>query len=371
MIKQLIKLLFLILIMASCDSKMNNPLMDFQIGEEERIWKNKIEKNLLKGVISQQYDDENIFRYYFINGKDSIYTDVHINSDSYYYGKLRILKFDLRDDTTYIASRKYFDRSSGPRDIKTVDKLLSWFIEYYGEPTDSIPVTPRDRFPMLFDDENITPEGKYREIFEIQPKPGSFIWEKENFTIEFYRKKAERFLNDTTPATRYRDANVIYKIHGYEKELKKITEPIRANFKAEDVARVIVDNPKWEQLRKNSYWDYDYKFVIDIEHVIRSGKEEPRKITDVQFDIILTDAFGKELCRLVDLDLKLSEPVELNLGAFMTGDNRFVYSKAYNSLYKDELTNGLEQARKLHQNNRLKFYTKVKAVVFEDGEILR
>jgi hypothetical protein len=347
---------------------MKNPLMDFQIGDEENIWKNKIETNFSKGVISQQYENENIFRYYFIKGKDSIYTDVHINSDNYNFGKLRTLKFDLRGDTTNYFGEKEYMRSLGPRDMKTVDKLLGWFIEYYGEPTDTIPNIPFSF--VALSDKRVTPEEKFQEIFEIRPEPGSLIWEKENFTIEFYRLKEYKFFNDSTPIKTYNNSYVIYKINGLEEELKKITEPIRANFTAKNVAHVTVEYPQWEQLNKSNYWDYDYQFKIDIRQVQRIGREETRKITDVQFDIILTDAFEKEIYRIPEVKLELDEPIELHK-AFLTPMNTYFYSVKYSSLSKDKMSLGLEQARILKQTTKLKCHAEVSAVVFEDGEVLR
>jgi hypothetical protein len=343
--------------------------MNFQIGESEEVWKKKIEQNLSDGILSDQYEDELIYRYYFVNGNDSIYTDVHFNPDGYNFGKLRTLKFDLRGDTTYLFDKKDYMRSFGPRKMKTVDKLLEWLIEFYGAPTDSIPELPLDERLALMKQKKNSDE-KYRDIYGILPEMGTLIWSKDNYTIEFYRLEGFKSYGDTLPVQDYSRAHIIYKINSLENELRKITEPLRINFSPKDVAHVSIEYPVWKKLDKINYWDYDYEFKIDISQVQRIGREEPRNITDVQFDIVLTDAFENEICRLPEIKCELDKPIELHKG-FLIPSVGFVYTMKYSSLSKETEAINLENARNLKTTNKLKCHAEVTAVVFEDGEVLK
>ncbi len=362
-------ILILLALIYSCNPRIDNPLMNFQIGESEESWKKKIKQDFESGLLTEQYENEDIYRYYFVNGKDSIFADVHFNSDNYNFGKLRTLKFDLRGDTTNYFRKKEYMRSYGPRSIKTVDKLLDWFIEYYGSPNDSIPKIPLEEQVALLN-KKLNSDEKFQEIYYIKPEMGALIWTKDNYTIEFYRQEEIKLPFDTVPVQDYSNAYIVYKIKNLEEELKKVTEPIRIKFSAKDVAHVSVEYPEWEKLNNKNYWEYDYEFKIDISQVQRIGREEPRNITDVQFDIVLTDAFENEICRLRDIKCELDEPIELHKG-FLIPSVDFVYTMQYNSHSNHVDVINLEKARELNKTNKLKCHSEVTAVVFEDGEVLK
>ncbi|HKM93617.1 MAG TPA: hypothetical protein VJY41_08200 [Prolixibacteraceae bacterium] len=365
---KIISLLIVIILFSSCKTKIDNPLISFKLGESEELWNKKIKHNLSKRILSDQYENENIFRYYFTKGNDSIFADVHFNSDGYNFGQLRSLKFDLRGDTAFYFKKKEYMRSFGTREIETVDKLLEWFIEYYGAPTDSVLEIPLKEQLAL--NKKLNPDEKYREIYSIKPEMGALLWSKENYTIEFYRQKEMKFPFDTVPIKKYRNAYIVYKVKNLEGELKKITEPIKTKFSPKDVAHVSIEYPKWEKLNKKNYWDYDYEFKIDISQVQRKGREEPRNITDVQFNIVLTDAFENEICILRDIKCELDKPIELHKG-FLIPSVDFVYTMQYNSHSNHADVINLEKARDLNKTNKLKCLAEVTAVVFEDGEVLK
>lgn len=351
-----------LLFLSSCNSKMDNPLMNFQMGEDEDIWKAKIEQNVNEGFLTQQFEDDTRYRYYFTKAGDSIFADVHFNPDGYDFGKLRSVKFDLRGDTAYYTREKKYIRSFGRRDIKTVDKLLDWFIKYYGPPTDSIP-----HLPAIIT--NTFPGDTFIRAYDIFDKPGTLIWEKENYRMAFYRSKKFSPIDDSTSDNFYLTAYILYQIKSYEEELKKITEAIRLNFTPQDLVRINIGLPMWENLNNKDYWGYDYEFKINVNSFRRIGDEEIRSITDVQFDIILSDTFEKEICRIPDVKFESKTPIEL----YKKSDPiiGFTHTIQYSSRSNEKLSSVLEKARKFNKNNKLKVHAEVTAVVFEDGEVLK
>jgi hypothetical protein len=82
-----------ILLLISCNSKMEDPLINFKLSESRSIWKKKLDNNVLK-------DKQNKYKYYFKKGEDSIGSFVEFNADGYDFGNLRSMKYDLGQDST-------------------------------------------------------------------------------------------------------------------------------------------------------------------------------------------------------------------------------------------------------------------------------
>ncbi len=324
--KKKILIIFIIsLLLFACKSKMENPLMGFKLGEDELSWKKKIKQNQIDGLLSMPNKDSTINRYYFKKGKEKIFSDIDINSDGYSYGNLRIIKFHLGSDTINLFGTNEFRRTAGSRAKKDIDKLFNWFVELYGKPNDTI----SSSFFNSISSKTKNPEDKFLDLFDVKPEDGAYIWHRDNYQIEFSKDLSFSFNSDST---KYRHPHVIFRLNSYEKEIKKVAEDVRKKMKPNDVARAELRDPWWEKLYPANYWDYDYRFKITISNVYRIGKEEPRNMIAVQFDIVFTDIFETEISRINDVKLELSRPIEMEKGPFVKL-NDYSYMLTFTTLF--------------------------------------
>lgn len=352
--------------MYSCNSTMDDPLLNFTFGEKESLWKRKSNKNFELGLLQMPNEDSTLYRYYFNKNGEQISADIMLNSDGYNYGNLRIIKFRLGGDSIIVFDKKKYRRSSGPRDRTEVDQLFNWFVEYYGKPDDTL---NNFVFPKLDYNTNKSIEEKFNDFFETEPIAGSYIWHLENYQIEFTKHPLLSIAyNNNYDSTKYNKPQIIFRYNSYKNELKKIINNIREKMIAKDIVVVEVGSPKWNSIYQSNSWDYDYRLLIPINNIYRIGKEELRDVIAVQFDVIITDVFDNEISRIKDVKLELDKPIEIEKGIFVKA-NMYYYEIKYNSNSDEALH--LEIARKFQANNNLKLISEVKAVVFKDGEVLR
>jgi hypothetical protein len=95
-----------------------------------------------------------------------------------------------------------------------------------------------------------------------------------------------------------------------------------------------------------------------------------RGIVEIRFDIVISDSFDKELCRVPDITYEPEEPLWTTYSGLSIGSLAWeTYSIEYSRLY----TNGIEQferARRYSTSNNVQAAAQVTGVVFDDGEVL-
>ena len=156
----------------------------------------------------------------------------------------------------------------------------------------------------------------------------------------------------------------------YESKLKEITEPIRLAYKPNDLIKISETFIRWENLGRNSFWGEEKRIISHFKHFLRQGNAEPRAISNAQFDLVFFDVFDNEIFRIEDFSIDFTSPVESYIvPLFVSGDNEYVYESKYNEFSKDY--DKYERALELHKQRKLKFKADFKAIVFEDGEVLK
>lgn len=334
------------LLLSSCNSNIENPMLDFKIGESSEQWKEKVSINLEKGKITDEYYDT--YRYYFRNGKDSIYSDVEFNSDGYKFEKLRIINYNLKADkkTKYSGTV----RSFYPRKKIVIDELFSWFIELYGTPNDTIL-----NYGKQFNFKN-----KTKSLQSI-----NYRWKKEQFDIDFFLET--RFIfNDSLEKEYYSNSSIVFKSKSYKSDLEVIKDSIRNTLGPNDIVKVNFKNLIWESKGNNNY-----NFTIVIEYIYRGDYEEPRSVTNIEFDLIITDIFENEITRLSGIRLQLNPVLKQKkrTDIFLTIENSFNLDYNYNAYSSNIDVINIEKARKEKIKLGIKYFAIVKSIIFDDGTV--
>jgi hypothetical protein len=328
---------------------MEDPLTNFKLSESRSIWKKKLDNNLIKGVIKE---NQNKYKYYFKKGEDSISSFVEYNADGYDFGNLRSIKFALGQDSTNKIFYNYnYNETLIVLDSASVYNFKSWLIAYYGSPDDTIKST-------------INHYLKHDSDYHYFPfSTGALVWEKDKYDVVF--NKGEFIKSSNNPEKRiYVDPTLVFKMKYYERRIKQIGDSVRNTLRPNDLIKV-----NFNFLRVNKKSDYKYELFFEISDFFRFGKEELRKVTNVNMDIVLTDEFDDEILRIENSKFDLKDnPIKLDPGFHQP--NSYDFTKNYyinGSLESKQIL----KAKQLYKDDRLKIRADVKAIIFEDGEIFK
>lgn len=360
-------LIFITLSLLACKQKMKEPPLTELIGLNETRWKEQVKLLTNENMLFNKWDVENFedfhqYQTYFINGKDSLKTELTINDGSYYFGKLRSLVFSLKKDSIveYGGGYKSYIRDHYPRNKKEVDKLLDWFVKLYGKPSDTISnliVETSNSSNMNSKDSILDWEDIDQIIKEMErsytPQSIKYLWEKEKFNIEFYKE----FTSQDT--VNYDNAYIKYLVKDFTDEVERISDSIRITLQPQDLIKIDFEYPQWDEITP-----FLKTFQIQTSIISRDGIEETRGITAFKFDLVILDKFNEEVYRLTDIKVNLIQTLfPYSIPVLI---NNQIISLKYNPYV--QTFSKLENARK--NNSKLKFRSEIKSVVFEDGEVL-
>ena len=338
-----------ILLLISCNSKMEDPLINFKLSESRSIWKKNLDNNIIKGIIKE---NQNKYKYYFKKGEDSISSFVEYNADGYDFGNLRSIKFALGQDSTNKIFYNYnFNETLIVLDSASVYKFKSWLIAFYGSPDDTIK-------------SGINNYLNHKSDYHYFPfSSGALVWEKDKYDVVFNQGGLIKSSNNSEKRI-YTGTALVFKMKNYKRRIKQIGDSIRNTLRPNDLIKV-----NFNFLRINKKSDYKYELFFEIYDFLRFGKEELRKVTNVNMDIVLTDEFDDEILRIKNSKFDLKDnPIKLDPGFHQP--NSYNFRKNYyinGSLESKQIL----KAKQLYKNDRLKIRADVKAIIFEDGEIFK
>lgn len=354
-----ILLIGVIYILISCNTKDTNfedPLMDFEINESRASWNNKLNNHLGKEISIIDDDWSNGYKYYFKKGNDSVFSTLEFNIDDYNFGNLRSMKFNIMTDPTF-SNTPY---TVGFVDTSTVNKMKKWLIGFYGTPDDTLGSFMKRKSSK----NHKIILGPWNEFYYLGHVNG-YKWETDKYDVVFDS-------GEIPESSSFKDkkdgTHVMYILKDYYKEIKKISDSIRLTLKPNDL--VIFDTPYKPVLKELKYDNYNYKLSFNTAGVSRKGREEKRKIKSLLTDFVVTDEFENEVLRLRDYRFDLSDdPIKL------TGWNK---ERRYNITSRFNITNTPEGRKyrkfvRLYEKdkNKLNIHADIKAVVFDDGDVLK
>lgn len=295
-----------------------------------------------RGVLSEPEIDSTSFRYFLIHENDSSKWVVETNPGDYNFGVLRQLEINLSGDSLIIGGKHVYSRGMGARRKDDINKIVSIYKEWYGKP-DSI----RRDFKGMYD---------------------RFIWILQDYklTIDKPKPQKDKFYVDSICY----GGSVVYEMIGYEDAVEKIRDSIRSQNTPNDIISARTYNPRWEINKGASQFDPDIKFLVNLHSFTRKDREDLRGVVSVKFDIVIENEFGDELVRIGNGVYTPPEPLETNYSGIANSFWGYeVYSVDYYSNSYDAVN--LESAREYSEINKIKAFVDIKAVVFEDGEVLK
>ncbi len=99
---------------------------------------------------------------------------------------------------------------------------------------------------------------------------------------------------------------------------------------------------------------------------------EFKGITDIKYDIVLTDKFDAELYRYKNIIYEPESPlwsgIEIQSNITFMGYGA-EYSIKYWAMHNNNID--IEEARAYAKTNKIKVFADIKAVVFEDGSMIK
>lgn len=304
----------------------------------------------------------NSFRYFLTEGSTSFPVEVCINPDYYDFGTVRQIEILLGGDSIYKENITFYARALGPRLKQEADSIYDLYTKWYGSP-DSVTIhhVYKDGIEAV-NDTNI-----HRAIDPLAPAGKTAFWQMPNFKLTFDLPipTKNQFLDSAY--TYHWTASILYEVNEYDNIIKLIRDSIKQTLRPNDIISIQASRPKWINISDNYY---DTQIEISITDISRLGKEEPRLVTGIRFDIILSDIFDDELCRMEDFTFELPDPLWITNSGVSNGlSGPYTYTKNYYSL-SDEFID-FETARRYATQNSIKTKVDVKAVVFNDGNVLR
>jgi len=284
-----------------------------------------------------------------------------LNPDNYNYGSLRQIRINLGGDTTYsiFDRRPIFKEGQGIRLKSEIDAIYNYYIRIYGKPDSVNEIMNQNRIRLFGEEDTILPIVTSK-------------WFLKDFNITFFRPEPYRSSYKKDKFVYDEKAYIQYEVKDYLAQLHKIQETIRLSLKPNDMIRINFGYPYWKILKPQRYSDFDdRKFTVELRTVFRKDREEPRKIVAIKYDIVLVDRFDTELFRFKDTALELSEPLgpRENASLFMVDS----YNLQFTSIYYSGQTaaKNLEQARIIAETSTVTVKADIKAIVFEDGQVLK
>lgn len=357
-------LLLLIVTIIGC-SKNKDP---FQYVDFEKVDYNEFRlENLKQNLFTEINEDSTSFRYYIIDANKKYPTEIYLNSDNYNFGKLRDIYINLSGDSIFFYGKNVYKRASGSRLKTDIDDIYELYCKWYGEP-DSIFVEP-NRYRNLDIFESMYDTGV--KTLDTSVTPSISFWKKDKFDLEFYKTYLKKKLNYDSLKVYNEGAYISYKMKGHSSELAKIKDSIRKSLTPNDLISIKVSNPKWVDVDLNLYQGCNTLFQIEYGKIKRKDLEEPRSISEIRFDIVISDSFNKELLKILNVTQQLEKPLrEEKNGVYynVTATNSKVFNRVYNSNWENSFET--ENARIYSKSNKIKAFADIKSVVFEDGEVL-
>ncbi|MGO2102092.1 MAG: hypothetical protein ACTH3E_03500 [Psychroflexus halocasei] len=344
------------------DPKLENPLMDFELNESNASWNNKLNRHQGKelGILDDNFYDR--YEYYFKKGDDSIFSILKINIDGYDFGNLRSMKFHIITDSTYNSTRTV--------DTSTVNKIENWLIDYYGVPDDTLRPGEYDSEKLIdmVRELNDKDPNKYGyDFYDIGFDVG-YRWNKENFELTFNKGSRPSIGYNKKLEGQYKNTHITYTVKEYDKVMKKIADSVRLTLEPNDL--VNFKTPYKPVLEKLRYDRHDYKISFKTRSIYRTGREELRGVKKILTDFVVIDEFENESLRLSDYSFDLSDsPIEIS---------GWTKDRGYEVTAKFNITNTAEGRKqkkfiRMYNEDRSRFKIKadIKAVVFEDDEVLK
>ncbi|MCP4551604.1 MAG: hypothetical protein GY834_06095 [Bacteroidetes bacterium] len=301
--KRIIIIAITILTLSSCNNG-KDPLLGFVIESQENNWRKHL-KELIdkKKIMPIEYGD---FVSYIYDGKDSFKVEYKINkpyptskydiySDFTLYqnNKLRNIEINLNGDTTcYLGGdwvnnefiinlnerNKNAIESYGPRKKIEIDKIRKFLIKLYGKPNISSDSLVKEYTIDLVSAElesglgmfkYLSAESGFQEHISFKD-----IWTFNNMTVELLRKPFyyDKCFKDTV----YPSAHIVYKMNEFDKEMNRIQEDIRKNFRPNDLISIEFKKPIFKELMKSHYNGQEYELFQPINRITRKGPEDKR-----------------------------------------------------------------------------------------------
>lgn len=195
---------FTLLSCSQGQQKISDPLMGLQIGEPNKSWIKKVNTLVRENAIYKPHHNYDHYTYSFVNNGDTIRAAVEFNYKDDQNCQLNNVRFDFR------ADKELDDGEVLPlfaaRNSKEVDKVLEWFVSYYGWPDDTIPN-----------------EGNILDIYigieqlhQFLHYPDAYIWNFPNYSIEFYHGNRDVYRgNPRSKPNHYKTAYIFYRINNY------------------------------------------------------------------------------------------------------------------------------------------------------------
>ena len=366
-------------LLTACQSN-NDPFKRVPLGQEAKVafFKRMMDSKIL----SDPDKDSSDYRYTIRDKSFSFPCYVNANPDEYKFGKLKQLEqleVNLCGDSVYEAfgtemKPPMFQRGGGPRRKKEVDKVFDLYKKWYGKP-DSIHYGRDSRnigteIKWIMD--SISTRGLTRPKTEKKSPlsdslnflGGDVVWKQSNRLVIFVLPppyKEKYFKMDSA----YSKVKIIYQNTDFQKTVATIRDSVRKTLKPNNIVTVDISKPKWTALTSQSYSDYDYQLAVEWYFPKRIDREEPKAVTAIRFDIILSDKFGEELCRLPDQTYECKEPLRqdaFRFGSMISGIKYHISS---------EKSIPFEKARRYSENNSIVCRADIKSIVFDDGTVLK
>lgn len=363
--------LILMVLIFGCKNN-NDPFRDIS---PNNIKHDEFESQMLnKGVFKEPNKDSTLFRYY-ISSKNMTYpVEIAFNTDNYNFGGLRNIYINLNGDTIY-ESKRTFLRASGSRLKKEVDEIYDIYCNWYGKPDtilNEYPLKKNDNTSKDFSFYDLVRESMEKELNELPVDSSAtpsrtVIWNREDFELSFYIPFPV-ISSHLDSSWVYNHAEINYKSMNYDIVLNKIKDSIRKTFTPKDLIVMDINNPKWSVINSQTFPYYDSKFEFTVVSVFRKDREEPRGITGVRFDIVISDVFNKELCRIENLTYEPQHPIMNKENGDLYSIVPFSYITKY--LKKSTKSYNFEKAKNYSYRNKVKVFADIKSVVFDDGGVL-
>lgn len=301
---------------------------------------------LSEDIITEPDKDSLSYRYYIEDSDENkrIPVLIRINPDRYKFGSVRQIELDLAGDTIYWIDPPKFARGAGVRLCAEVDSIYALYVKWHGEP-DSVSFEERQMVHKAF-------------------------WKKKNCIITFIHSIPREDVNFSDKMV-YSDAKIKYEMYGYEVEFNRIRDSIRQTLTPNDLINVTAWDPRWESIYGLYSFGYNRVFKVTLSDIKRKDREEPRAVIAFRFDVVLEDRFGTELHRFEDITIEPNRPLYgyYNTNFVLDFLSNQIYEVRYHS--SGEHNASLEFARHYNESNEILVKTEIKAVVFQDGEILK
>ncbi|MBN1386797.1 MAG: hypothetical protein JW965_00005 [Bacteroidales bacterium] len=336
MVRTLIVLLFIqLFILIGCKPKLGDPLHGLIIGSNEKVWKNKVDSNIINSIFKESSSDCH-YDTYMIIGEDTIEVSVGINDYSLCFGKM--LKYKIYIDYEMIHDTirgRVLRRYSYP-----IKEIYKSFIDLYGSPTYTkrIPEHMRSLYHFRYEYRLFYPHMHALETENIPEDSIDHIdwfvsfWEFPNQIIEFLVGE-EYTLYDSIP--RISRSQITYLYRDYQKELETLKDSVINSYEPNDYLELTFSMP--EITRKGSYEGLDRTVVFYLKSLKRAKDVDYRTISSIKFDILMLDSFGEEIFRSEDNSESFIRGIEGNkIYNYTTYNNKGIgYTFTYDSNHPD------------------------------------